>query len=109
MDNLVKKLSDKKSNVVLDPKTEKLSELLDRIRQGFVFIQFTDTNGCTELGIELDQKSCIWDGGNYTTGELLAHLEGNCELNFHSVRCVVDIDLSSRKGDGILLLVNKKL
>lgn len=109
MDKLVNELSNGKHPVIFEPRTEKLSEIKDRLDQGFVFIKFFETQGETELGINIDNDLTCLSEVDFTLGKGVFHVVGTCELNFRKVRCIADIDISSRQGKGYLQLLDEQL
>ena len=53
IDKLTEQLSSKEQNVVLEPLTPR-EELIERIKNNFVYIKFVNTNGTgTEVGVDL--------------------------------------------------------
>lgn len=107
MDRLVKQLSEGKHPVVFEPRTEEYSELKERlIEMKFVFVKFMDTIGETELGINVDDSLTNLDNADYEHGTGYIHVVGTCELNYHKVRCIADIDLKTKKGTACLEVLN---
>lgn len=72
---------------------------LDR---GYVHIKFTDTRGGTELGVRLDPDASDLSKLDFQARRGTAHLVGSLTLDFTSVRCIADIDLSTLSGTGRL-------
>lgn len=107
MDTLVGKLIKDKHPVEFEKQTENLVELRHRIENGFVFIKFTQTQGGTEVGINLDAKHSKLE--SLQEGKGIITVVGTCELNFHKVRCYAEIDLKSRSGLGHLELIDNVL
>lgn len=107
MDRLVAQLSNGKHPVEFESRTETYDEIKDRLlAMRFVFIKFTDTIGGTEIGINVDEKLSDLTGGNFENGSGKIYVVGNCELNFYKVRCIANIDLSTKKGTANLELVD---
>lgn len=103
MDRLVKQLSEGKHPVVFEPRTEEYSELKERlVEMKFVFVKFMDTMGETELGINVDDSLTNLENADYTNGTGDIHVVGTCELNYHKVRCIANIDLKTKKGTAYL-------
>lgn len=107
MDKLVTKLLTGNHPVLIEPRTEDINEIKERLNQGFVFIKFTDTQGGTELGINVDSQLTCLDKGNFGTNQGTVQVIGTCELNFQKVRCIADIDLSTRQGTGRIELLQE--
>ena len=107
MDGLVKQLSKGKHPIVFEPRTEDYNELKERlVEMKFVFVKFMDTMGETELGINVDDSLTSLEDANYTKGTGNIHVVGTCELNYHRVRCIADIDLKTKKGTAHLELLD---
>ena len=68
----------------------------------FVFVEFTDTQGGTELGINIDDALTDLSKGDFNKGIGKLKIVGTCELNYHKVRCHAEVDLKTRKGKGYL-------
>ena len=108
MDKLVKKLSTGKHSVLFEPRTEELREIKERLNQGFVFMKFTETQGGTELGINVDNKLTRLEEADFEIGKGTFQVAGTYELNFQKVICTADIDLETRQGIGYLELLDEK-
>lgn len=104
MDGLVKKLVTGKHPVLFEQRTEDLSELKERLSQGFVFVKFTETQGGTVLGINIDTNLTCLEKADFVSGKGTLQLVGTCVLNFQKVFCFADVDLATRKGTGYLQL-----
>jgi uncharacterized protein YbdZ (MbtH family) len=78
---------------------ELFKEAVDR---GYVQIQFTDTNGGTELRVKLDKEACDFAQADFAGGVGMAHLVGSLTLDYVKVRCIADIDLKALEGKGRL-------
>lgn len=103
MDQLVTRLSQADSPVLFDPRRdEALAELKDEVDRGYVHIKFTETQGGTELGFDLDDEKSDLTGADWDAGQGSIHLEGELNLNGVDVRCVVDLDLGTIEGSGRL-------
>ena len=74
----------------------------------YVHIKFTKTKGGTELGFHLDQNSSDFKSADFENGKGTAHLEGNLVLDYVTVKCVADIDLSTLQGTGQLVKVESQ-
>jgi len=108
INELVKRLSEGKHEVVIGHRDEPYEEIKERIEDGYIHIKFTQTRGGTELGINVDLKSTNVKDLDFTKGEGLLHIEGITNLNYNAVRLIADIDLASRKGEGYLEVVSKE-
>ena len=78
---------------------ESFKEAIDR---GYVQIQFTDTNGGTELRVKLDKDACDFTQADFAGGMGMVHLAGSLTLDYVDVRCIADIDLKMLEGKGHL-------
>jgi len=108
INELVKRLSEGKHEVVIGHRDEPYGEIKERIEDGYIHIKFTQTRGGTELGINVDLKSTNVKDLDFTKGEGLLHIEGTTNLNYNAVRLIADIDLASRKGKGYLEVVSEE-
>lgn len=106
VDELVDRLSRDKHEIVIGHRDESDKELQKRIEDGYIHIKFTQTKGCTELGLNLDKQLSQIEDANFETGQGNLKIRGTCELNFHKVRCVADVDLATRRGVGYLELLD---
>jgi hypothetical protein len=100
MDELVLRLSNGKHKVIISSSNESYSEIRDRINNKFFHVKFTETNGGTELGINIDLEKTNINDIDLQTG--LLHIEGTTNLNYNSVRLIADVDMASRSGYGYL-------
>jgi hypothetical protein len=91
--------------VSFEDRTPEPEHVDERIKNGFVFIKFTQTRGGTELGINLIQDECDFSNGDFKEGSGKLHVVGTCELNYCKVKCVADADLKTREGVGHLELI----
>ena len=105
INELVKRLSEGKHEVVIGHRDEDYAEIKQRIEDGYIHVKFTQTRGGTELGINVDLEATNLRDVNFEKGIGILHLEGTTNLNYNDVRCVADIDLASRKGDGFLKII----
>lgn len=102
---LVEKLRQGTHKVSFEDRVKELSQVQDRINDGFVFVKFIETRGGTELGINLVKEECNFNDGDFKAGRGNLHVVGTCELNYCKVKCVADVELSTRMGQGHLELV----
>lgn len=108
MDDLVRRLL-KKQPIDFEPRSGSMEEIQERlIEMKFVFITFTQTNGGTELGINVDLDLTKIDNANFNKAIGAIHVVGTCKLNYQEVRCIADVDLSTKKGFGYLEILDKK-
>jgi hypothetical protein len=104
MDHLVEKLLVKQP-IEFESRTSALEELKERLLDmKFVFITFPKTIGGTELGIDVDISLTDVKNADFTKGIGNIYVVGTCELNYQKVRCIAEIDLSTKKGVGYLEL-----
>lgn len=102
MDDLVERLS-KKQPIDFESRTETLDEIKERLTEmKFVFITFTETKGGTELGINVDPSLTKIENADFNKGEGVISVVGTCTLNYQKVRCIAEVDLSTKKGTGYL-------
>ncbi|MCX4539345.1 hypothetical protein [Streptomyces sp. NBC_01565] len=101
MSELVKRLSEADSRVVLGDAGLSAAELHTRItRLRTVPLTFPDTRGGTTLDIAVDADRTVLDGADFTAGTGRLHIEGTLTLGRVPVRCTADVDLASRAGTG---------
>lgn len=108
INELVKRLSEGKHEVVIGHRDEPYEEIKERIEDGYIHIKFTQTRGGTELGINVDLNSTNVKDLDFTEGEGLLHIEGTTNLNYNAVRLIADIDLGSKKGEGYLKVISEE-
>ena len=108
INELVKRLSQGKHEVVIGHRDESYEEIKERIEDGYIHIKFTKTRGGTELGINVDLNSTNVKDLDFTKGEGLLHIEGTTNLNYNAVRLIADIDLAYIKGEGYLEVVSEE-
>jgi hypothetical protein len=83
-----------------------IANLRERLDRGSVPIRFTQTRGGTELLIRLDQSSGVAQSQDFGARAGTIHLEGSMILNGRRVRCVVDLDSATLRGDGQLVPID---
>ena len=108
INELVQRLSEGKHEVVIGHRDESYEEIKQRIEDGYIHIKFTETKGGTELGINVDLNNTNLKELDFNKGEGLLHIEGTTNLNYNAVRCIADIDLATRKGEGCLQVVEEE-
>lgn len=72
------------------------------IERGQVFLRFTDTEGGTELGVQLDPSRCDFSAADYDGRSGEVRLVGDLTLDFEPVRCEARVELSTLTGRGFL-------
>jgi len=107
INELVKRLSEGKHEVVIGHRDKPYEEIKQRIEDGYIHIKFTQTKGGTELGINVDLNNTNVRDLDFTKGEGLLHIEGTTNLNYDAVRLIADIDLASKKGEGYLQVISE--
>lgn len=104
IDKLTEQLSSKEQNVVLEPLTPR-EELIERIKNNFVYIKFANTNGTgTEVGVDLIASNI--KELKYNNIKTLI-IEGKTRLNFNYILIKASIDLESRKGLAKVCLIDR--
>ncbi|GAB4185326.1 MAG: hypothetical protein Tsb002_08970 [Wenzhouxiangellaceae bacterium] len=98
MSQLVDRLSSGPSNVSVSRYKTK-DEFLEAVNKGFVLVRFTETQGGTELGFEIDGDKSELDAES-NGGHL--RLVGPLVLDYVPVTCDVSIDVASLSGQGQL-------
>ncbi len=103
--DLVKMLSEGKHEITIGHNGDSLEDIKKRINDGFVHINFINTKGGTEIGIKVDLKNTKLSNQDISNDANLMHIEGTANLNYSEVRCIADIDLISKKGQGFLVVL----
>ncbi|WP_375333156.1 MULTISPECIES: hypothetical protein [unclassified Candidatus Tisiphia] len=102
MDDLVERLLNKQP-IDFESRTDSMEELKERlIEMKFVFVTFTETSGGTELGIDVDLDLTDIENADFDKGAGIIRVIGTCKLNYQKVRCIAEVDLSTKKGTGYL-------
>jgi len=102
MDYLVEKLLNKQ-HIDFESRTESMQEIKERLTEmKFVFVTFTETNGGTELGINVDLALTNIRNADFEQGTGVISVVGTCKLNYQRIRCIAEVDLSTKKGTGYL-------
>lgn len=109
INELVKRLSEGKHEVIIGHRDEPYDEIKQRIEDGYIHVKFTQTKGGTELGINVDLDKTNVGDVNFSKGEGSLHIEGTTNLNYNEVRCISDIDLKTRKGEGYLEIIKEEI
>lgn len=106
MDELVKKITQGKHRIILEPRTKELREIKERLAEGFIFVKFLETQGETELGIDVDHKMTQLSEADFDSEQGILKLVGTCELNFTKACFNADINLATRQGLGFVEILN---
>lgn len=110
MNDLVRRLSERPQSVMVGGPQPSLKDFQQRVEWlGYVFIKFTETQGGTDLGIRVDRSATTTDHAQFEQGKGMVHVEGSLTLNYVPVRCVADIDLSTLRGTGQLVVIEEAL
>lgn len=109
INELVKKLSENKQEVIIGYRNESYEEIKQRIEDGFIHIKFTQTKGGTELGINVDLNNTNVNEIDFMQQKGILHIEGVTNLNYNKVRCIADIDLAIKKGTGYLQIIEEEV
>jgi hypothetical protein len=78
------------------------AELREAIDRKYVHVLFTETQGGTELGFQLDEAQSDLTGADWERGKGTVRLAGDLKLDGVPLRCVAEIDLASVEGVGRL-------
>ena len=106
---LVDKLCEGNHTVEVGLRPEKsVTRFKEAIDRDYVHINFTQTEGGTELGFRLNRGASDFSAADFENGKGTAHIEGNLTLDYVKVKCVADIDLSNLAGTGHLVKVEAK-
>jgi len=105
MSNLVEKLAEGSHPVVV-ARYKDLEEFKQSIDRGFVLVKFTDTQGGTEIGFELNSSQSRTEDCDFDSGTGTVRLVGDLVLDFQKVRCIADIDIGEMEGEGRLEILN---
>jgi hypothetical protein len=73
------------------------------IDREFVRVRFTETHGGTELGFRLNPQESDWSNANFDAPAGMVKLVGDVVLDYVSVRCIAEIDITTLKGRGHLV------
>jgi uncharacterized protein YbdZ (MbtH family) len=102
-DDLVDRLCEGTHPVEVSLRPDKtVQRFQESIERGYVHMQFTDTQGGTELGFQLDRDRSDCRQGDFDRQTGTVHLVGGLTLNYVKVRCIVNIDLTTLTGQGHL-------
>ena len=107
MNELVKRLC-KKGNKIAAGRSDSATELREQIDSGIVLLKFTEIKGGTELGSRLDKELTQLGDADFEKSTGIVHLVGHLTLNYDRVQLVDDVDLSTLKGTGHLVLIEEE-
>lgn len=99
MTELVAKLAGSQHTVIAE-RYESAQALAQQIEHQFVLLKFTDTQGGTELGCQLNMDLTDLSDGNFESAKGTVRLVGDLTLDFQSVQLAVEIDLATLEGTG---------
>lgn len=103
MNELVQRLSQGNHPVEASLRPERtVTAFKASIDRGYVHIKFTNTQGGTDLGMQLDRAASDLTNANFEQQTGQAYLVGSLTLNYVPVKCIADIDLSTLAGTGHL-------
>jgi len=107
INELVERLSTGSHEVVIGYRGEKGKEIKRNVESGYVHIKFIQTRGGTELGVNIDLDNMSSKEVDFDQERGVLHLEGFANLNYNLVRCIADIDLTTRTGEGTLKVIKE--
>lgn len=107
INELVERLSIGTHEIIIGYRGEMGEEIRQKIENGYLHIKFTKTQGGTELGMNVDLNNTNIQEVDSVQGQRILHIEGITNLNYHLVRCIADIDLTTRKGEGVLCIATE--
>ena len=103
MSELVSKLTEGMHAIAAE-RCKTAAELQEQIKREFLLLKFTETQGGTELGSQLDMSQTSVENANFEKATGSVHIVGNLSLDYKKVQLVADIELSTLKGKGQLVL-----
>jgi|SRR5579859_729793 len=107
--SLVDRLCDGSQPVEVGLRPERNIQLFkDAIDNNYVYINFIQTKGGTELGFYVDRSASNLSEADFENGKGAVHLEGDLTLDYVRVRCIADVDLASLQGTGRLVRFQDK-
>lgn len=108
MDGLVERLSAGDHPATVGGPQSSLEDFRKRVEEtGYVLITFTDTQGGTQLGVQVDRAATDTSEADFDAASGTVHVEGALTLNYVRVRCVADIDLLTLNGTGHLEVIEE--
>lgn len=109
INELVQRLSEGKHEVILEDRNDSYEDIKNRIESGFVHIKFTKTKGTgTEIGINVDLSKTDLKKVDFDKKEGKLHIEGTTNLNYNKVRCIAEVDLLTKIGEGYLEIIEEE-
>lgn len=103
MTDLPHRLSQGNMKVTFRPRRgDARTELKEAVGRKYVHVLFTETQGGTELGFQLDEAQSDLTGARWERGEGTIRLAGDLKLDGVPLRAVAEIDLASVEGVGRL-------
>ena len=105
INELVERLSKGDHELTIGHGNESNEDIKERIKNGFIHLKFINTKGGTELGINVDTQKTKLDEFDSALGGVF-HIEGTTNLNYTKTRCIADINLSTKKGKGRLIILD---
>ena len=88
-DDLVDRLCQKQQPVKLDPQVRDIADILKCIDQSFIYIEFSQTEGGTIVGVQIKNFSKKVD----ESGKEKAFIDGYLNLNFTDLELKLEVDL----------------
>jgi uncharacterized protein YbdZ (MbtH family) len=82
-----------------EPSAKRLREAIE---QGYLRVNFTDTDPGTELGVRLHKEECELGGGDFAGGTGRVRAVGGLTLDYVKLRCEMEVDLATLGGRGRL-------
>lgn len=105
MNDLVQRLSQPQRVLIKTRLDDSVEDLRGQLERGYVFLQFTETRGGTELGVRLDREQSDLDAS--LTGEGSITLVGTLVLNYVRVRAHAKVGLPGLEGEGHLEVIEE--
>jgi len=106
MNALVSKLS--RSQKIILNRTKDIENLRSQIQRKHLQVNFCETKGGTELGVELSEGGVKEIGVDWNAGTGVIQFSGVLSLNFEDVMCHAEIDISKLQGIGRLERIKYK-
>lgn len=105
MNELVEKLSQGKHPIEA-ARCQSAAQLKQQIERNFVLIKFSQTDGATELGCQLDTEKSQLSDGDFDNSTGVIHLVGHLMLDYVKVELVADVSLENLAGTGCLIVAD---
>lgn len=97
-ETLVEKLINTKHSVVIGYRNESDVELAESLKDHYIHIKFSNTQGETELGISIDPNLSNIDEFLDHPNQGIFHIAGRTILDSEPILCTAQIDKKTRKG-----------